>query len=235
MRIGVLETGAPPKELQAKFGRYPAMFQALMGAKGDDWVTFNVRAGELPIAVEDCEAYVVTGSAAAAYDADPWIAQSMNFLRQAKGRAALIGVCFGHQLMAQAFGGQVVKSPKGWGIGMHRYAVETHRPWMDAAPTIASPASHQDQVIVLPPGAAVLAGSSFTPFGMIAYDDPRCVSIQLHPEFEPGFAAALIEGRCGSLYPRPLAERAIASLAGADDRARLGRWLRAFLTVPPNP
>ena len=232
MRIGVLETGAPPGDLQPRFGRYDAMFQRLLGREGDRWVTYDIRRGQLPTAADDCAAWLVTGSAAGVYDDEPWIGQAEAFLRQAKGKAALIGVCFGHQLMAQAFGGTVVKSDKGWGIGVHAYAVASRREWMDDAATIASPASHQDQVVALPPGATVLAASAFTPFGMLAYDDRRAISIQLHPEFEPAYATALIEARRGVRYGEALADAALASLAGVDERPRLGRWLRAFLDTP---
>ncbi|HEY5105161.1 MAG TPA: type 1 glutamine amidotransferase [Caulobacteraceae bacterium] len=229
MKIGVLETGAPPRALQPGFGRYPAMFERLLGAPGDQWLTYDVRGGGLPKVVDECAAWVVTGSAAGVYDQAPWMAPTMAFLRQAKGRAALIGVCFGHQLMAQAFGGEVVKSPKGWGIGLHRYQVASRCLWMDDAPSVAAPASHQDQVVRSPPGATVLAASEFTPLGMLAYDDPRAISIQLHPEFEPDFAAALIEARGPSRYGEGPAKDALASLTAPDDRRRLGRWLRAFL------
>ena len=101
-----------------------------------------------------CDAYVITGSAAGAYDDLPWIAPLSNFLTDVKGRAKLVGVCFGPQMMAQAFGGQVVKSPKGWGVGLHTYRITTKEPWMDSAAPIAIAVSHQDQVVALPPGAA---------------------------------------------------------------------------------
>ncbi len=159
MRIGILETGAPPDPLKPAFGDYPAMFERLLG-DGFDYAVFDVPAGGFPDRPEACDAYVVTGSAAGVYDPLPWIAPLETFLRQAKGRAALVGVCFGHQIMAQAFGGRVVKSDRGWGVGLHTYRVLDRRPWMDEAETVSVPASHQDQVVELPPGARVIAGWS---------------------------------------------------------------------------
>src|SRR4051794_21610546 len=98
MKIGILETGAPPKVLQPRFGTYPEMFRELLG-DGYDYETFDVRAGELP-APERCVGYVITGSAAGVYENLPWIGPSMDWLRAARGRTRLVGVCFGHQLMA---------------------------------------------------------------------------------------------------------------------------------------
>jgi len=229
LKIGILETGAPPPDLATRFGDYGVMFEHLLGEADFEWVHFNVQAGELPPTPVACDGYLITGSSAGVYDPVPWIGATERFLRDAKGEAALVGVCFGHQLMAQAFGGKVIKSPKGWGVGLHRYEVFHRRPWMDAAATIAAPASHQDQVIEAPPATTVLAGSDFTPFGMLAWDDQPALSIQLHPEFDPAYARALIEARRGGRYGEAQADAAIASLAGPDDRARLGRWIGGFL------
>jgi GMP synthase-like glutamine amidotransferase len=231
LKIGIIETGAPPRDLQGQFGRYPAMFADLLGAPGDQFETFAVRSGTFPRHPRSCDAYVITGSPAGAHDGDPWIAQTRDFLQRAKGEAALVGVCFGHQLMADAFGGKVERAAGGWGIGLHHYHVRERRPWMDEAGAIAAPASHQDQVVVAPPNATVLAGSDFNPIGMLVYEDQSAISIQLHPEFEPDFAAALIEARRGSLYEEEAAKAAIASLAAPNDNRRIGQWIKGFLAA----
>ncbi|MFN3523483.1 MAG: type 1 glutamine amidotransferase [Phenylobacterium sp.] len=229
MKLGILETGAPPEGVRERFGDYPSMFRALLGEAAYAYQTFDVAAGVLPGAVETADAYIVTGSSAGVYDPLPWIGPLKDFLVAVKGRAPLVGVCFGHQIMAEAFGGKVIKSPKGWGVGLHTYDVLGAEPWMDGAAPIAVPASHQDQVVELPPGARVIAASDFTPFGMLAYDDQRAISIQLHPEFEPAYAKALIEARRGTRYTDAEADAAIASYAAPDDRARVGAWIRDFL------
>ena len=131
VKVGILKTGRPPKPAIAEFGTYPDMFMRLLGPDAYDWRTYDVDGGELPAAPEDCAAYIVTGSAAGVYENDPWIGGLLDFLRAARGRTKLVGVCFGHQAMAQAFGGKVIKSPKGWGIGAHDYQVVGQRPgWM---------------------------------------------------------------------------------------------------------
>ena len=232
MRIGLLETGAPPPSLRPAFGSYGGMFQALLGPQ-HSYAVYDVAAGQLPPAAGACDAYLITGSSAGVYEPLPWIAPLKDFLRAAKGQAALVGVCFGHQIMAEAFGGQVIKSPKGWGVGLQTYELAAPTAWTDGAAEIAVPGSHQDQVVVPPPAARVLAGNAFTPFGVLAYDDQPALSMQVHPEFDPAYAAALIEARRGKVYAEEEADRAIASFAGPDDRARVGGWINAFLMGHP--
>jgi GMP synthase-like glutamine amidotransferase len=235
LKIAILETGAPPPGLTQRFGRYGDMFERLLGGQAYEWTTFDVQAAPLPARPEDYDGYLITGSAAGVYDPEPWIAQTRDFLQNAKGKAAIVGVCFGHQLMAEAFGGKVIKSPNGWGVGLHHYDVRAKRAWMDTAETIAVAASHQDQVVVAPPNTTVLAGSDFTPYGMLAYDDQPAISIQLHPEFDPAYAKALIEGRRGTRYGLEEADRALSSYDAPDDRERLGRWIGGFLNELRRP
>jgi GMP synthase-like glutamine amidotransferase len=211
------------------FGDYPAMFERLLAGRGYDWRSYDVRGGTLPASPDDCEAYIVTGSSAGVYDSDPWIGGLTEFLRSAKGRARLVGVCFGHQAMAQAFGGRVIKSPKGWGIGLQTYSVEERADWMDGAAAFSLPASHQDQVVEPPPGARVVAGNEFCPYGLLAWSDQPAISLQLHPEFSPGYAAALIEGRRGTRIAETDADRAIESLARPNDHERVAGWITRFL------
>jgi GMP synthase-like glutamine amidotransferase len=229
-RVGVLKTGRPPRACIPEFGTYPDMFEGLLGRDAFEWRTYAVDEGELPQSPTACDAYLITGGAAGAYDPLPWIAPFEDFLRAAKGQAALVGVCLGHQLMAQAFGGKVIKSPKGWGVGENEYRVLRDEPWMDDAPaTIRLPASHQDQVVEKPPGAEVWAASDFTPFAGLVWPGERAISMQPHPEFDPKYATALIETRRDGPLAPGQADDAIASFSRADDRARVGRWIANFI------
>jgi GMP synthase-like glutamine amidotransferase len=228
IRVGILETGSPPPPLHEQFGSYAAMIQALLG-HDFEFTTFDVRNGELPRGAESCSAYVITGSASGVYDGDAWIDPLEDFIRDARGRSAMVGICFGHQVMAEAFGGKVIKSPRGWGIGLHRYEVHDRAAWMDDARPIAVPASHQDQIVQLPADARVLGGSEFTPYGIVEYPQRRALSLQSHPEFTPEYASALIELRRRSRYTAEQADRALATLLEPNDRERVGRWLGQFL------
>ncbi len=125
--VGILETGVPPEDLAARYGRYDAMVRRMLG-DGFDYQTYRVRDGDLPEAPDAHPAYVITGSSAGVYDDLPWIAPLEDFIRAVHGRARMVGVCFGHQVMAQALGGRVEKSSKGWGLGLHGYAVDAPQP-----------------------------------------------------------------------------------------------------------
>lgn len=226
-RIAILETGAPPPALAETHGDYPAMFRGLLG-DGYAFQTFRSQAGEWPDP-QAFDAAIITGSAAGVYEDAPWIAELLDWIRSAKGRTRLIGVCFGHQAMAQALGGRVEKSERGWGVGLHRYEVAVAEPWMDPpAATVAIPVSHQDQVVEKPADARVLLRSDFTPFAGLAWDDDA-VSLQGHPEFTPAYAAALTAGRRERIGA-DIVDPALDSLTRPDDRARVGQWLRRFIS-----
>lgn len=228
MRIAILETGAPPGDLAARFGDYPEMFRRLLLGDGDVSETFDVAAGQLPGDPAAFDACIVTGSSAGVYEPLPWIAPLKTFLGAASGQTALVGVCFGHQVMAEAFGGRVIQSPKGWGVGLHRYSTRGEG-WLAGLTSLAVAASHQDQVVEPPPDARVVAASDFTPFGALHYPERRAISIQLHPEFAPEYAMALVEARRGSRYTDAQADAAIASYSAGNDRLEVGRRLRSFM------
>jgi len=225
MKLAILETGRPPGNLAGEFGDYPSMFAEMLGP-AFEVESFDVQAGELPHSANGHAAYLITGSPAGVYDPLPWIEPLQEFIRSAKG-STMVGICFGHQVMAEALGGHVEKSDKGWGAGLHRYEIVRREPWMDGEMTIAAPASHQDQVMVQPPNADVVMESAFTPYAGLAWNDRPAISFQFHPEFSRAFAAALIESK-RERYP-DLAASAIQSHAEPDDCARVGRWIGRFL------
>jgi GMP synthase-like glutamine amidotransferase len=231
MKIGILETGRPPGDLLERFGDYPAMFADLLGP-GFEITSYDVEAGELPPHPEAQEAYLVTGSPSGVFDDLPWMAPLKDFLRGAKGKAKLVGVCFGHQIMAEAFGGRVEKSQRGWGVGLQTLAVYGAAPFLGGQREVSIPASHQDQVVEQPPATRILAANVFSPFGVLLYEDQPALSMQFHPEFSPAFAKALIERRGKDLLDP---EGAKASLDRPNDSAAVGAWIRRFLLEESAP
>ena len=224
MKLAILETGRPPGDLASQFGDYPSMFSEMLGPEfGVE--RFDVQAGELPGHAAQHHAYLITGSPAGVYDPLPWIEPLQEFIRDAT-TTRMVGICFGHQIMAEALGGRVEKSGKGWGAGLHAYSVVRRERWMDGETRIAQPASHQDQVVVQPPNTAITVESDFTPFAGLAWTDRPAISFQFHPEFSPAFAKALIEKRY-DIVPDP--DSAIASLDAPNDSARVAAWIRRFL------
>ena len=227
MKVAILETGRPPGGLADEFGDYSAMFAGLLGP-GFEAESFDVQRGQLPDR-RGHDAYLITGSPEGVYDPLPWIEPLKQFIRSASS-AKMVGVCFGHQIMAEALGGRVEKSDKGWGAGLHRYSIVRSKPWMDGASDISAPASHQDQVVFQPPNTELVATSPFTEYAALAWTDRPAISFQFHPEFSPAFAKALIEQRY-DLVPDP--DAAIASLDAPNDSARVGGWIRNFLNGDP--
>lgn len=224
--IAILETGAPPSDLSPEHGRYPQMVSRLLG-QGFETRTIDVRHSAPP----DPGAFdgvIITGSPAGVYDGDPWIGGLLDWIASAKGQTRMVGICFGHQAMAQALGGRVEKSDRGWGVGLHRYDVQATEPWMQPPlSTIAIPVSHQDQVVERPAGARVILSSDFTPFAGLAWDD-EAISMQCHPEFTPAFASALAEGRRDRIGADRV-DPALETLKTANDRDAVGQWIRTFL------
>ena len=224
MKLAILETGRPPAELADRFGDYPSMFADMLGP-GFEVESFDVQAGELPAGLDGHAAYLITGSPAGVYEPLPWIEPLQEFIRAAKD-SKMVGICFGHQIMAEALGGHVEKSDKGWGAGLHRYSVARREPWMNGEMQVAAPASHQDQVVIQPPNTQIVVESSFTPHAGLAWTDRPAISFQFHPEFSPAFAKALIEKRY-DIVPEP--DAAIASLDAPNDSQRVAAWIRRFL------
>ncbi|HRO12584.1 type 1 glutamine amidotransferase [Amaricoccus sp.] len=236
MKIGILETGEVHPDLKARHGDYPAMFEALLGAADPtlEFATVRVVAGELPASPTQADAWLVTGSRHGVYDDLPWIEPLKSFLRTCyRARVPLVGICFGHQILAEALGGRTVKSDKGWALGVQDYRLAIRPGWTAALPDRFSVrALHQDQVVALPPNATVLATSPHCEYAAIAYGDPEspdAISLQPHPEFGPEFLDELLRLRAGTSFPAEAAAAARASLARPVDSAAWAELIVAFL------
>ena len=146
----------------------------------------------------------------------------------------LIGICFGHQILAEALGGRAEKSDRGWALGVQDYEVTARPGWMAGLPDrFAVTAVHQDQVVALPADATVLARSPQCPFAAVAYGDleaPAAISLQPHPEFSPAFTGELLTLRAGTAFSVEAADAARATLGRKVDSAAWARLIAAYLT-----
>lgn len=234
MKLSIILTGEVPTALRDRFGPYAAMFQRMFDAaeSGFDYEVIPAFDGNTLPDPGDLQAVLITGSAAGVYDELAWLAPLRDFIRKAYAvEAPMLGICFGHQIMADALGGEVRRSEKGWGLGRHNYRV-VHRPdfMADAAPALSIACSHQDQVIVPPAAAKVILASEFTPNAGLLYKSGRAMSLQPHPEFADDYTMALAELRRG-IAPDAVVEAAVASLGNPSDSAAMGRYLTRFLAA----
>ncbi len=250
--IAILETGIPPAGLDATYGSYADMFEGTLAREGRAFKVFKTLEGEIPDYDDGFAGVVITGSPAGVYESDPWIAQLIGWLRGLDAGVPVVGICFGHQIMAQAWGGHVEKSHKGWGVGLHEYEIQAREVWdrllgkaaedtalkQRTGPTVGGSASensirvavtHQDQVVKKPDNAIVLAGSEFTPHGALYYTDRRALSFQCHPEFCESFASDLLISRRGVRIDAALVDRAVETLKAPSSRGDVLGAISRFL------
>ncbi|HEY7775911.1 MAG TPA: GMP synthase, partial [Kineobactrum sp.] len=136
MKLGILKTDAVRPEWVPDFGEYPDMFIALLGQLDPslEFAVYDVEQGQYPADIDEVDAYLITGSKSSVYDDKPWIETLMAFVRELdQRRKKLVGICFGHQLVAQALGGKTEKSPKGWGVGLQTQRFASMPGWHDQA------------------------------------------------------------------------------------------------------
>jgi GMP synthase-like glutamine amidotransferase len=234
--LTIIETGRSPEAIRADWPEYPAMFENLLGKLLPDWSYTAVALSDgepLPDAA-GLDAALYTGSPAGVYEQTPWMAPLMDFIRDlASKQVPQIGICFGHQAIAYALGGEVEKSDKGWGIGRHAYDIVAPQPWMGHAPPaeFSLGVSHQDQVLTLPPGAELVASNSFCPHAALAFPEANAISFQGHPEYSPGFSCALYNIRRGTKIPAALVDAAEASFETPIDNDLVAQWMATFLTA----
>jgi len=220
MKIGILKTGHPPAELQPLVGDYAQVFAKLLDGHDFDFAGWNVMEGEFPDAITDADGWLITGSRHGAYEDHPWIPPLEDFIREiyAEGRP-LVGVCFGHQIIAQALGGKVEKFAGGWSVGNTDYTID--------GKIYALNAWHQDQVTALPKDAEVVGASDFCANAALAYGD-KIWTIQPHPEYGSDFIGGLIDTRGRGAVPDPLLDAAKARLELPNNNTDMANHIAQF-------
>lgn len=234
MRFAILKAGRASRRTRERMGDTDAHFRALLAEPGQQWDSFDVENGVFPERLDGYNGLVITGSPANAYDDDPWIVRLAGTLREAHGQGIpLLGICFGHQMVARALGGEAGPNPAGWELGLVALELtEAGRRWpplAEAPRPLRILETHADVVTRLPPGAVLLASSPRTEVEVFTVGE-RVLCLQGHPEMDNAMVAELIEKRSarGLLDARRAAEGA-ASLASEPHRGFLEAWLRRFL------
>jgi GMP synthase-like glutamine amidotransferase len=224
MRIGLLLCDFMPDEYAAVAGSYEEMFSTLFSGCDVALIPFEAYDGQLPNDPTECDGYIISGSRASVYDDERWIRNLERFIRETADHSVpVFGVCFGLQVMAQAFGGAVEKASGGWGGGVRTMVVGERREWMaDDTEAVSLIMSHEDQVVALSTGASALGSSDHCANFLVEFT-PRHIGIQGHPEFEPPFAEAVYANR-SDVYGG-LVDEALVSLGQPTDSETVVSWI----------
>lgn len=224
-KIGILICGHVRDELVGRHGEYGRFFERLLADDDFTFIDYFAIDRKLPDNVNDCDAYILTGSAHGVYEDLAFIPPLEDFIRRAyEASVPQVGVCFGHQILAQALGGKVAKFEGGWGLGVHNYTFDLG----EGEKTIPLNAVHQDQVIEKPKEAIVIGSSVFCRNAALSYGR-RAISFQPHPEFDASFMRDLIELRRGKTFPDSQAELALTSLSDPVANDEVAIYIKKFL------
>lgn len=232
MRIGVLQCDDVAEPLRNTHGNYPEQFERLL-TRLDPTLEFRVWRcldDEIPAEADlgEVDAWLITGSKYGVNDGAAWIERLCVFVRRLWAQQhPLVGVCFGHQLIARALHGEVEQSPRGWGLGVSLNRLTERAEWMEPYQTnLDLLVSHQDQVKTLPPQTRVLAGSDFCPFFLMQVG--KCfLGIQGHPEFTKAYASDLMTLR-GDHIPAQRVREGQDSLSTDVNSELMARWMLNF-------
>ena len=233
-KVGVLQPDTVLPQFEDEFGDYPLMLRDVLerAATADEtfeWVVYDVSQGQYPAQPDECDAYVITGSRASVYDDEDWIRTLEDYVRVLHaGQIKLVGICFGHQMVARALGGEARGADVGWGVGIAESVVQHAADFMRPARSRFNLiVSHRDQVTTLPEQATLHAGSGFCPASMFSIGN-HILALQGHPEFVAGYSAALMDMRREVLGESTWAN-GMASLELENDRDLVARWILNFL------
>ena len=226
-RIGLLLVGHIDAGSLHVGGDYPELYSALLADKGIKLTTYRCDEGQMPDSLSEQDGWMCSPSRLSVYDDHAWLRDVEQLLRDmVAAESPYVGICFGHQLMAQALGATVRKADYGWGIGAKTYEIVSPQTWMDSSDNVVLAASHQDQVQELPSGAQLLARADYCPIGGMMIGE-RAWTLQVHPEFSPALADSLLATRL-ALFGEEKAEAARRTLAYGLQQQRIAGWISTF-------
>ena len=227
MKIGILLVGRASEDLVDKYGTYAEMLINLINSdeKLFEFKTFNILDGIFPLNHNDCDGWIVTGSPHGVYEEHSWIPIVSQLIKDIyDNKLPIFGVCFGHQLIAQALGGKVEKSTKGWGLGLHTYQINNKTNYMgNLSSEVTLNICHQDQVLSPPNGATVYAKSDFCENAGFYIKD-KVLTMQAHPEFLVDFIKALLTARRDVTIPKQFVDPALIGLKSHPDSVQSNQF-----------
>lgn len=194
----LVQMGHPPTDIRTAVGEQPDWFKAALGDVGPIKVVCPFEGEPLPVAGTFSGA-VISGSWAMVTDHEEWSERTAHWLREIIGAGVpVLGVCYGHQLMAYALGGAVDYHPQGSEVGQIAVSLNDaarHDPLLEGLPnSFDTFLSHEQSVLTLPSCAVVLASSSHDPHQIIRYSS-TALSVQFHPEFSAPVMNKIITSR----------------------------------------
>lgn len=226
-RIGLLLVGHIDAGSLHIGGDYPELYADLLQPHNIELTTYRCDEGQMPESLAEQDGYICSPSRLSVYDDHQWLRDVEQLLRDMVAtETPYVGICFGHQLMAQALGATVQKADVGWGIGAKHYEVVEPQPWMDSTADIVLAASHQDQVMHLPDGARLMARAPYCPVGGMLIGE-RAWTLQVHPEFSPALADSLLATRL-ALFGEEAAASARDTLKQPLQQNRIAGWMSRF-------
>ena len=236
LNIGLLLCDDVDPSAQDIHGTYTKKFQDGLDPDGEMIKLTPIRAfeGEALPQPSDFDGYVISGSRFSVYEDLEWIKELMGFVRECwQQQIKVVGICFGHQLIAHALGGRTEKADVGWGFGIHSTKIIANQSWMTDQKTLNGDiynliVIHQDQVVETPPHFKVIAESDFCPNSMMVAED-KMLGIQGHPEFSKEFCQFRADFRKDIIGPE-VYQYTVDSLAEKDTHSpTILKWIGNFL------
>ena len=231
MNICLLKCGNVRRDLLHVSGDHEDMFISLFQkyAPSVKLFVFDVQKDNYPNNLNDYAGFLSTGSPDSVYDDFTWINTYKSFTHKLflNGHKH-VGICFGHQMIAEALGGKVEKSERDWGIGIKRFQINSSTPWMndEKLENYNLITSHQDQVVKLPENTKVISGNDHCPVGIFTIGD-HVLGIQQHPEFTKEYHIASINSRRNIIKPE-LIKSALKSMDQKTDSNIVTKWIENF-------